>query len=327
VRLYIVAVTKWICQGALIGFLAISLTAAAQDRAGEPGASVSNVSNDNLSPSVKKLLRKPRLGSAELTWKDGRTEQGSILRVTGEFIAFETGRRPLACEDVGPSEIATVRWLPASRTQGAPGGFSYTVDLVFFGLLMGPWFVEDGVATLFQGISPPLKPPRGTWKTGKSPRGSPQSSLEFNGQDVTEQTILNGRWSVDRSQLHLVPAGAPEWTTSFQVRCGTELVLDHPFEQLQCVDCRYETPVVGDWRGKKHWLNLKPDGAFVEERLRVRRGAFTNVANSVKIHWTDSAGPGGGEWIGRIKHKHIVVRVDGVTREYHYEPPGLELDL
>jgi hypothetical protein len=56
-----------------------------------------------ISTSVIKLLQKPRLGSAQLTWRDGRTQKGIIIRVTDQFIAFETTQGPRVCENVGLS--------------------------------------------------------------------------------------------------------------------------------------------------------------------------------------------------------------------------------
>jgi len=64
-----------------------------------------------------------------------------------------------------------------------------------------------------------------------------------------------------------------------------------------------------------------------EQQWEVRKGTFENSATSVNMHWTDSTGPGGAEWIAQIKHRHILVSVGGVLTEYHYVPPGIELDF
>ena len=66
---------------------------------------------------------------------------------------------------------------------------------------------------------------------------------------------------------------------------------------------------------------------MTEQQWEVRKGTFENSATSVNMHWTDSTGPGGAEWIAQIKHRHILVSVGGVLTEYHYVPPGIELDF
>jgi ribulose kinase len=70
-----------------------------------------------------------------------------------------------------------------------------------------------------------------------------------------------------------------------------------------------------------------PDGSVTEQKWEVRKGTFENSPTSVKMHWTDSTAPGDAEWIAQIKHRNILLNVGGVLMEYHYVPPGIELDL
>ena len=313
------------CQRVVVVSLALCLPVPAQEK-GE-----GSVANANFSAPVKKLLRKPRLGSAELTLGDGRTESGRIVRVTDEFISLATYPRPIDCEDVPLSAVTDVRWLPAPRVPRQPGAVSDAVQMAFFGAFVWvPVLVVDPITALFQRISPPLKPLSGSWSLDGSSHSDLQSTLEFQGHAVTARSSSRdrGRWSVEQGRLRLNTAGKPERVTSFHVGCGTWLVLEPSSEYLQCTHCnRVTAPAVGNWRSGDHWLNLKKDGTFVEQRFDTREGTFTNTSTTLEIRWNDSSGPGGGPWIGRIEHKHLVVQVAGVTRRYHYNAPGLTLDF
>jgi hypothetical protein len=308
-------------QYTLVGLLVPSLMAGQE----KGGGSDRSAPNNKISEAVIKLLRKPRLGSAQLSWRAGRTQKGRILRVTDQFIAFETSQRPRACENVELSEIAAVQSL---HTPGEPGAGSHVADVLLFSAFLAPFYVADAIANPFKRISPPIKPLRGSWEGGGS-RGIPESSLEFTGGTVRYRTTTSkrGRWRVEHGKLHLTLDGEPEWIGSFHFECG-ELVLDNPLEVFREWGNRSHAtaPVVGDWHGNDFWLNLKADGSLAEQKFWVREGTFENTSTSVRMQWNDSTGPGGAEWIAQIKHRRIVVSVSGVTRKYHYVPP-FELDL
>lgn len=313
-----------VCQRVVAVSLALCLSGPAQEK-GE-----GSVANAHLSASVKKLLRKPRVGSAELTLRYGRTESGRIVRVTDEFISLATLRR-LDCEDVPLSAVTAVRWLPEPRAQGQPSTVSYAVQMVFVGAFIWvPLLVEEPITTLFQRISPPLKPLSGSWDLDGSSHSDLQSTLEFQGRAVTERLSRReeGHWSAEQGQLHLNTPGKTDRVTSFHISCGTSLVLEPSSEALECSHCnRVTATVVGDWRGEKHWLNLKNDGTFVEQRFDIRKGVFISTPKTLEIRWDDSIGPGSGPWTGRIEHRRLIVRVAGVTRKYHYDAPGILLDF
>jgi hypothetical protein len=313
-----------VCQRVVAVSLAFCFPAPAQEKGG------GSVANARPSASVKKLLRKARLGSAELTMRDGRTESGRIVRVTDEFISLATNAPSLACEDVQLSEVTAVRWLPTPKVPQQPSAVSDAMRMVLPVLLLSPLFVEGPIATLFQRVSPPLKPLSGSWDLDGSSHSDLHSTLDFGGHAVTERssTRERGRWSVEQGQLHLNTAGKPERVTSFRFECGTQLVLEPSVEAFQCSNCnRVTAPVVGDWRSGDHGLNLKEDGTFVEQRFGTRAGTFTNTSTTLEIRWDESIGPAGGTWTGRIEHKHLILRVARVTRKYHYNAPGLTLDF
>ncbi len=280
--------------------------------------------NHKISESVDKLLRKPRLGSAQLTWADGRKQKGRILRVTDEFIAFATDFLPSACKNVELSEVAGVKFFHAPGSDVA-----YLVGELFLAAFFAPFLVADGVAEPFRQT--PLEPLRGTWKASGRSHGLLTSSLEFTGNKVVYRTTIRkrGRWSVERGELHLAVEGEPEWITAFHFVCD-ELVLDNPVEYFREWTKRSHpaAPIIGDWRGHQTRLTIEPNGSLIEEKDMVQKGTFQNSSTSVNMHWADSAGPGGAEWVAQIAHRHIVVSVGGATTEYHYLKPSLvELDF
>jgi hypothetical protein len=283
--------------------------------------------NSQLSDAAQKLLNKPRLGRAQLTWADGRTQRGRIVRVTDQFIAFETNIRPPVCENVELSKVAGVQWL---RTPGEGSAGSRAAGIVFVGAILAPFYVGHAAADPFKRISPPMRPLSGSWERNGPSRGGLKSSLVFRGNTVQYRAITGkrGRWSVERGLLRLTFDGEPDWVTSFHFDCG-ELILDNPTSKFREVSDRHRAtpPIVGDWQGSEYTLNLKSDGSVTKQKAEVRNGTFENNATSVKMHWTDSTGLGGADWIAQIKHRHIWVSVAGVFMEYHYVPPGIELDL
>ena len=283
--------------------------------------------NSQLSDAARKLVSKPRLGSAQLTWADGRTQKGRIVRVTDQFIAFETNVRPAACENVELSKVAAVHWF---RTPGEGGAGSRAAEGVFLGAILAPFYIGNAVTDPFKRISPPLKPLRGYWEFSGPSAGVLKRSLVFTDNTVQYRAITSkrGRWSVEQDLLHLTFDGEPESVTSFHFDCG-ELILNNPTSAFRESSDRKRatSPIVGDWHGSNYNLDLKSDGRATEQRWEARKGTFENRVATVKMHWTDSTAPGGAEWIAEIKHRHILVSVGGVLMEFHYVPPGIELEL
>jgi hypothetical protein len=165
-----------------------------------------------LSEAAKKLLHKPRTGDARLTWPDGRTKDGQIIRVTDQFVTFEAKNR-LSCEHVELSAIAEVRWL------GKPGqDIGPQIEMALLWAYMTPFALGYTIADPFRRISPPLRPPNGTWEsTGDGGR----NTLEFKGLTVQWRTtiISHGRYSVLQDRLHLMPDGAQDAVLPFHVQC------------------------------------------------------------------------------------------------------------
>lgn len=67
--------------------------------------------------------------------------------------------------------------------------------------------------------------------------------------------------------------------------------------------------------------------SVIEQKWEARKGTFGTTAAGITIHWTDDTGPGDREWVVQIRQRHILVTAGGEAREYHYVPPGLDMDL
>jgi hypothetical protein len=282
--------------------------------------------NDQLSEAARKLLRKPRVGNAQVTRSDGRQDDGRIVRVTDQFVTFETSIKPPSCENIELSKIVAVRWL--GTTNNRPS--SEYGAIVLLGAVLAPQFAGYAIADPFRRISPPLQPLRGTWEAVAQSRGGSTSAMDFKGSTVEGHftIVREGHYSVERDQLHMMLDGEPETVIPFRFSCR-ELILDGPTGALglRKVPSHVSAPIVGEWGNKTSTLNFRLDGSFEERNEEVRKGTFEQTAAGLKIHWTDGRGLGGQEWGAQIEHRHIVVRLGSVVTEYRYVPPGLELDL
>jgi len=252
--------------------------------------------NSQLTPAAQKLLKRPRLGSAQLTWVDGRTQKGRVVRVTDQFISFETNITPPACENVELSNVAAVQWFERV------GAGSHSAGEVLLGTLLAPFYVGSVATGPFKRISPPTKPLHGSWEPSRPPRGLVQSSFVFEGNVVQYRTVTakRGRWSIEQDQLRMTFGGEPDSIASFHFECGDLILGDSANTFRDWSDHkRASPPIVGDWHDSNRNLELSPDGSTTERTWGVRKGTFENSATSVKMHWADSTAPGGMEWVGR----------------------------
>jgi hypothetical protein len=283
--------------------------------------------NATLSDDARTLLRKPRVGTARLTLTDGQALSGRILRVTDAFISFLANTHPPVCENVEFSKIATVQWVHIDKHAGAG---TIVAEGAFLGAVLAPFLIADAVADPFKRFSPPLKPLSGTWESRGQPGSAPKASLVFKGTTVRYSNAMRkqGRWSIEHSALHLSFGGEPERIAPFHFDCN-QLILETPDAKFQgrSDGDHADPPIVGYWHGTAYNLDLKQDGTVTQEDWEVRDGSFENTATGLRIHWTNATGTGGLEWIGQIKHRHIVMNVGGTRTEYHYLPPGMDLDL
>jgi hypothetical protein len=274
--------------------------------------------NGQLSDAARKLLDKPRLGSAQLTLSDGSLEDGLIVRVTDQFLALQTNHNPLTCENVALSSVASVHWLPTPGRDGVGGE-------VAFWAIYSPFFAGGATAGIFRGTSSQLKPLRGNWESDGG-----KSTLEFDGSFVTGRTmaVRYGLYSVAQNQLNMKFDGTPEAMIPFQFHCR-ELLLDSPPIRflLSPRTIPVSAPIVGEWGSPHSILYFKPDGDFEERKEEDRYGTFEQTATGVKIHWEDDLGPGGPEWIAQIEHRKIVVRLRSVVTEYRYVSPGIAIEV
>jgi hypothetical protein len=278
--------------------------------------------DNQLSEAARELLNQPRLGSAQLTWSDGRKEDGRVVRVTDQFVTFDANRKPSTCENVELSKIEAVQWQSSSENLGSA---------VLLGAVLSPFYMGSAVADPFHRMFPPLRPLRGIWESIRRSNNGVKSSLYFDGSTVQsrEVTVKRGRYHAERDRLYMMFDGGPETVVQFHFKCR-ELILDSPsvtYMSVRDTPHRVFAPIVGEWQRSGSVLYLRPSGSFEERKEELRKGAFEMTATGVRIHWADSQGPGGEEWSAQIKHRHVVARVGGVTKEYRYVPPGFTPDM
>lgn len=282
--------------------------------------------NAHLSKAVWSLLAKPRTGNARLTWADGRIENGYVSRVTGQFVTFMMSPKPpgSTCENVELSNVAALQWLPASHS----GDNFAAVGLLGAALSVG--FSAHAVANTFRRMSPPMEPLRGSWDAAHPPTGLISSSLEFEGSSVrlSELRIKQGRYSINGKTLHMSVDGLTEVVTPFSFNCN-ELIFDNPAEKFGhwSRENYVAAPIVGMWLGASSKLEFERDGGFKETILVRDIGSVEKTGSVRRIHWLDSKGPGGADWILEIEHHHLLARVGSVNRIYRYAPPAFHVDL
>jgi len=129
--------------------------------------------NGQLSDAARRLKNKPRWGRVELTWVDGRREDGRIVFVTDRFVTFETDSKPSTCKDVELSEVAEVHWLTNPSNNAAEAASI---------IILAPFALAFAIGDQFRRLSPPVQPLEGDWKS-QSLDGVP-SSLSFRGSFV-----------------------------------------------------------------------------------------------------------------------------------------------
>jgi hypothetical protein len=200
------------------------------------------------------------MGDARLTLTDGRMRIGRVVRVTNQFVVFETDSRSQACEDIDLSRIAAVQWLRTPRDATAVVGAVY---FGIFGVFLVPFYIGHAIADPFKRIFPPLKPLRGTWEHRGPSFGEPTSTLEFSGKTVaySSSRLRRGRWSVQSGLLGLSLDGEPESLIPFHFKCEELVPGDPPTNVRDRGDRKRATlPIVGEWHGLSYYLDIRPDG-------------------------------------------------------------------
>jgi hypothetical protein len=201
----------------------------------------------------------------------------------------------------------------------------YIVEGGLFMVFLTPFFVGHAIATPFKKISPPLNPLRGDWEHTELAIRPTKSTLTFQGTSVNYEgpALKRGKWSSEGKSLSLAFDEVTAVSSPFRIACG-DLILESPFTIFRNSNRRRRrvSPVVGDWRSDNSELLIKADGTFVQEKMEKREGTFQKNSGALTIHWKS-----GDEWTATIQHRHILVKLGGVSKEFHYAPPGNEMDM
>ncbi len=261
---------------------------------------------DQYPKSVRKLLEKPWAGPALLTFQDGTSEEGQILRVTNQYLAFRKGPPFMAvvrypCEQVEPGRLADVKMLGP-----------YEEGQIIATIILAPFWIPRFVASLARP-----KPLEGLWESAMLPGGL-VSVVEFSGTRVTTEdaTVTEGTYRFDGRRLHLSPDSGVDRAVEVAITCGDEIVVDSPKLHFWEHGDRgpAHAPIVGYWATallppRTSW-DLRPDGTFRIEMIEApTRRLSRRHHNRIKL---DS----GEEWTFRRKGDRLFLTRADVTTEY-----------
>ncbi len=286
-------------------------------------------SGEGVSDSVQKLLRKPRYGPMQINLLDGTHTDGTITRVTTEFLTL---REPSTCENVELSKIASFKRLPP---QGDGGGA--IVGLGFL-VLTSPFWVPSYVAsTLSDGING-RDALHQNWESITTSADGKVSRIEFYEPTLVreELTVRRGHYEVTGDQLQLSYEGSGlSETIPFRFDCEA-LILGPPAAEwrLDSADSgsnQAQPPIVGRWHDQENssygfqpklqW-EFSPSGTFETRTIEARRfGTFKRgKKDSVRVTWGLPSGAAEEEWYVRTAKHRLFVTAGGITREYERFP-------
>lgn len=218
-----------------------------------------------LSRAAKALLKKPRIGYAEITWRGGPHERAEIVRVTDRFTIVRQGGIG-NCENFDASRIAKVDWGPSEGGINDLGG--EIIGSIFFAAASIPFLLiyipvslarhettgrEAAKALLWVPVLPlfllwyPISEPKGAIASHRATHdpkiGSWQSSSAHTverikltnvseGQlQIEEQlaTVRTGQYRFEEGKLHLRydDGKDPEIAVGARFECN-RLVTDDP---------------------------------------------------------------------------------------------------
>jgi hypothetical protein len=166
---------------------------------------------DDLPASVQDLLNKPRYGEARVTWMDGRQSEGSVKRVTDQFVTFAP--RSGACENVELPKISSIDWIQLRVSDDFP---LWSIPLLPF---VGLW----------ENLTPSVRAPfLGDWRSTDVSTDGRFSRVGINSdQSIWREEVIikKGIYRIDHGTLYITYAGsAPDEAMRTQFVCD-ELLL------------------------------------------------------------------------------------------------------
>jgi hypothetical protein len=274
-----------------------------------------------LSNAVKKLLRKPRVGAAELTWRDGTKDRVGILRVTESFISLQRANRP--CENVELTRIARIKW----------NGYEGTGDFDDFGLLVFALVFPPSLL-----VSLPLRAAKraigshdaklGSWETMLGNQEVERVRFAYSGHEPGEGVIFEQKAYIQRGHYRLAEgilytrddADPYETAVPMHLDCAN-LQVGSLSLQAQSQRARASSPIVGRWSNRETVWEFREDGAFQTERIESQMsGFYTKSKYGIKVAW-NSPVAAREEWKGRQTNQSLFITRNSTTTEFKRREP------
>ena len=313
---------------------------------------------NQLSHDAKALLKKPRLGTPVIIWRDGTHDRVELVRVTDSFIAVRQ-RSTRTCENIDVSRIDKVDWpsegghnLGREILDGVvfgaaaipfllvwlPIGVAHhdlTADDAFTLLLLIPaipvallWYPIDAATRAIASHDSKL----GSWESIQSNQVAERVRLtshpaDPNQGDVARQiaVIRTGHYRVDGEKLSTRYDGGADPETSVNVRFECDaLIMDAPKTEhlvAQGVQ-KAQAPIVGRWLAPNGdaW-EFHPDGTFQVEKLQQRlSGSYQKTKGGVDVLW-NSAGARREKWQIHSANSRLFITREAKTTEFERRAP------
>jgi len=298
--------------------------------------------DQKLSHDAKALLKRPRLGAAEITWGSGTHNRADIVRVTDGFVALRSGSGP-TCENVEWARIAKVKWYKPGHSEPyfPPLAIALLIPLIPIVVIEELFTHPEDIGTAFEliGLLPAYgvqalfsaakrsighhDPKLGSWEAAHPQPGQGIERIKFDdrqGQRIERQVVAvrAGRYRLEDGKLYTRYDDDADNETSALIRfeCD-ELVSTSPVYlrlRTHTVPDHAGAPIVGRW-WKEHGVEgpdiweFRADGTFQVERLLERSsGFYKKTDGTVDIQWT-SPSPGREAWhVGRKNGYLSIVR-------------------
>jgi hypothetical protein len=268
-------------------------------------------SGGGASNSVRKLLRKPRYGPARVTFADRTQADGTVSRVTSQFLTLREGN---TCRNVELAEIASVKWLPHPDDSL---GLGYTALMVISSPIWMPWSLAYDLG--HRNENSPLD---GNWESTPMLPDGRVSRIEGNESRFVQLSgvaVGKGKYEVAGQALHLIydASGLAE-TIPLQFECES-LVLGTQQLSAPFPTNRAQAPIVGHWHTSRRddtW-EFTASGMF-EKRITVSQiyGQITKIKGGVRVKWLGPDARPDEEWGIRTKGHHLFIAAGGATTEY-----------
>ncbi len=270
-------------------------------------------SGGGASESVRKLLRKPRVGPARVTFGDGTQTQGTVRRVTTQFLSLDNAD---TCSSVELTQIASIKWFPS---QGDSLGD--TLELIAWVVIGSPfwvpWYIADALGNRVE------RDPLGfSWESTPTLPDGKISRIEGNGNGLMQRSVAveKGRYDVIGKNLHLTydASGLVE-TIPFQFDCDS-LVLGDQKLSAQLSASPAQDPIVGRWLPRmdhSSFWEFTASGTFEKRSAESKtEGRIEKIKGGVRVKWLGPDAKPNEEWGIRTKGHHLLITAGGATTEY-----------